>query len=286
MKKIKGFLLLSITLLIMPLFSITAYADGEQLWDSYEIPSSRQKELLLDKADLLTDDEETDLLELLESVSQKRQCNIVVLTVDDHTGPIQDYADDYFDYNGFGADYNDSGILFMLSMYDREWAISTSGEAIYAFTDYGQEELIDSMLPYLSDGDYYRAFTTYAEMCDDYLESYENGSAIDVDNAYRSRGSGIKLLLISLLCGFGSALIPIFFMGSQLKTVHSKANASGYQSHQGLNMRSHEDRYVTTRVTHTPLPKDDDSSRSHGSGGSSIHTSSSGHSHGGSHGHF
>jgi uncharacterized protein len=285
MKKIKGFLLLSITLLIIPLFSITARADAEDLWDSYDVPSSRQKELLVDKADLLTDDEEADLLQLLESVSQNRQCNIVVLTVDDYTGPIQDYADDYFDYNGFGADYNDSGILFMLCMGTREWAFSTSGEGIYAFTDYGQEELIDNILPYLSDGDYYRAFTTYAKMCDDYLGSYEDGAAIDVDNTYRSSGDNIKLILISLLCGFGAALIPIFFMGAQLKTVHSQANAAGYQSHQGLNMKSHEDRYVTTRVTHTPIPKDNDS-RSHSSGGSSTHTSSSGHSHGGSHGHF
>lgn len=286
MNKINKVLLLFLALFIFTSFNITAYADYDELWNSYSIPSSRQKELLLDEADLLSDDEEQTILQKLYTVSQNRECNIAILTVDDHTGPIQDFSDDYFDYNAMGADYDGNGILFMLSMYDREWAISTAGKAKYAFTDYGQEELVDRMSPYLSDDEYYDAFMSYADICDIYLQEYDNGYAIDVNNPYHTQYDYLKLLLISLLCGFGVALIPILVMKSQLHTVHSKSNASGYQSHQGLNMISHEDRFITSRITHTPIPRNDNSSRGGGHGGSTIHTSSSGTSHGGSHGHF
>ena len=286
MNKIKGVLLLFFTLLIFTSLDLTAFASQDDLWDSYSIPSSRQKELLLDEADLLTTEEEQAVLQELYSVSKIRKCNVAILTVDDHTGPIEDFADDYFDYNAMGADYDGSGILFVLSMYDREWAISTAGKAMYAFTDYGQEELMDNLSPYLGSDKYYDAFLTYTRICDNYLQQYDNGSAIDINNTYHSQTDYLKLLLISILGGFGIALVPILIMKSQLHTVHSKANASGYQSHQGLNMISHEDRFVTSRVTHTPIPQNNDSSRGGGHGGSTFHTSSSGTSHGGSHGHF
>ena len=283
MKNFKKIFILLFILLVFPFSGIVAQASDNVLWDSYTVPSTRQKPRLYDGAELLTREEQEDILNRLDSVSQKWSCNVAILTVDDHNGPIQDYADDYFDYNGFGADYNDSGILFMLSMYDREWAFSTSGDAVGAFTDYGQEVLIDSMLSSLSDGDYYDAFKIYTDKADDFLYQYNNEEAYDVNNTYRTSGDILHTLLISVLIGFGIALIPILVMKSQLQTVHKQVNASGYQSHQGINMRFHEDRYVRTHVSHRPIPQE---SSSRSSGGSLTHTSSSGSSHGGSHGHF
>ena len=285
MKKIRIFLILLVSLLVLPFSGITAYAEGDILWDSYTIPSSRQKDRLVDNAYLLNADEKEDISKRLDSISEKWSCNVAILTVDSHSGPIQDYADDYFDYNGFGTDYNGSGILFMLSMEDREWAFSTSGDAINAFTDYGLDAIIDTMLPSLSDGDYYGAFKSYVNKADKFLDEYNNNEAYDVYNTYRTSGDILRMLFVCLLIGFGIALIPIFVMKAQLQTVHKQANAAGYQSHQGIVMRSHEDRYVRTHVSHRPIPQES-SGGSRGGGGSTIHTSSSGSSHGGSHGHF
>ena len=114
----------AVILALAMIFSFTltfkTYA-AEILWDSYEVPSTRQKPRLVDNADLLTSSEEETLLALLDETSAKWQCNIAVLTVESHDGSIQDFADDYFDYNGFQADYDGSGILFMLSMADRAY---------------------------------------------------------------------------------------------------------------------------------------------------------------------
>ncbi len=257
---------------------------GEVLWDSYEIPLTRQKDRVYDGADLLSDSEESALLSTLDSLSNKWQSNIVVLTTDSHSGPIQAYADDYFDYNGFCSDFNESGVLFMLSMADREWAISTSGSCQYAFTDYGQEYLIEEMLPYLKDGEYYDAFNKYAQVSDYFLDLYAQGTPYD--RGYKppkTSGDYARYGFISVIIGLIVALIPILVMKSQLNNVKMKANAAGYAPG-GIRVGTKQDTFINKTVTKTPRPKDNGSRG--GSGGSTLHTSSSGHSHGGSSGHF
>lgn len=262
--------------------SVTAYS--ADYWDSYEIPDSRQKERLLDDADLLNDNEEAKLLDRLNSISNAHASNVVILTVPDHSGTIQDFADDYFDYNGFQADFDGSGVLFMLSMSDREWAISTSGNAAYAFTDYGQEYLMDQMLPYLRDGDYSGAFNEYLDVADKFLTLYEQGTPYDVNNTKEPKNP-VAGAFVCLFIGMAIAFAVVAFMAKDLHTVHMNASAAGYQSHSGIKMQVHHDTYVRTTTARTKLPENDNNRGGH-SGGSSMHTSSSGSSHGGSHGHF
>ncbi len=270
-------------LFLLPGGKALAYSDD--LWDSYEMPDSRQKERLVDEADLLTDSEESDLLQKLNSISEKHQSNVVILTVDDHSGTIQDFADDYFDYNGFQADYNGSGILFMLSMGDREWHISTCGSAIAAFTDYGQEYMSGEMLPYLSNGDYYSAFNTYINIADRFLTLYEEGTPYDVNNdkdPNELKVVAIASVVVGLILGF----IIVGIMAAQLHSVHMNTSAAGYQAHSGINMQVHRDTFLRASTSKRPIPRDDGSRGGGFSGGSSTHTSSSGSSHGGSSGHF
>ena len=291
MKRIQKLKTFAGTLLVMILVGmilspLAALASSTDYWDSYEIPQTRQKERLLDAADLLTDSEETELLKKLDSISNTHQSNVVLLTVNEHSGTIQDFADDYFDYNGFQADYNSSGILFMLSMEDREWAISTCGSAIEAFTDYGQEYMMDQMLPYLKDDDYYGAFNEYIDVADRLLTQYEQGTPVDVGRPIKEPKNPLAGAAVSLLIGIVVALAAVAVMARNLHTVHMNTSAAGYQSHSGIKMKVHHDTYVRTTTARTKLPEHDDSRGGGHSGGSSIHTSSSGSSHGGSHGHF
>ncbi len=289
-KKCFAGMLLGIVLLTA-LLPVCAQA-AEVLWDSYEVPSTRLKPRLYDDADLLTSDQERVLLSKLDSISEKHSCNVVVLTVNSHTGPIEAYADDYFDYNGFCADYNEAGILFMLSMADREYAISTSGSGIQAFTDYGQEYITNNLMDYLRNGDYYNAFNSFADDCDSLLDMYESGTPYDVGyRAPRTASDYMDMVLLSLGIGLIVGLIPIFVMKSQLHTVKMNTGARNYASHHGLSMSCNSDTFITSRISKVPIPRDTGSSsgshsRSSFGGGSSVHTSSSGHSHGGSHGHF
>ncbi len=265
--------------------SFTSFS-ADTLWDEYKMPNERLKERLLDNVSLMTIDEQHSLLNELDTLSNKWNCNIVVLTVASHDGEIQSYADDYFDYNGFGADFEGSGILFMLSMENREYAVSTRGIAISAFTDYGIQYITNEMYPYLRDGNYYDAFRTYAAICDKFLEMYAEGTPYDVNNNRIAKNSSdyLRQLIISILGGLVIAIFPILWMKSQLRTVKMSSNASNYQSSQGIKVNVQRDRFIRKALTKTPIPKD--TNRGGSGGGSSIHTSSSGSSHGGSHGHF
>ena len=278
-----AFLLVLLGTVLAPVQSV--FASDQVLWDSYTMPSTRQKERLYDQAELLFNFEQKDILDRLNALSQKHNSNIVILTCDNHSGPIQDYADDYFDYNGFQADYNGNGILFMLSMYDREFAFSTSGNATEAFTDYGLEHLFEEMRSDLSDDDYYGAFKKYIETVDYLYTQYENGNTYDVGFKDTSPQALIKVGVICVGIGLVVALIPLAVMAASLNNVEERADAAGYQSHNGLHMSVHKDTYLRSRTTKTRIPDSSSSSRSSG-GGSSIHISSSGSSHGGSHGHF
>ena len=82
----------------------------------------------VDDANLLEDTEEAELEQILEEISMRQNCDVVIVTVDSLDGKsAMEYADDYFDYNGYGYGAEKDGILFLIAMEDRDWWISTHG---------------------------------------------------------------------------------------------------------------------------------------------------------------
>lgn len=125
---------------------------------------------LVDRADLLTDSEESKLLLKLDEISEKNKMDIVVVTVDALEGKTStEYADDFYDYNGYGYGSDNDGVLFLVSAEEREWALSTCGAGITVFSDKVLKQMEDKFCPQLSENDYYGAFNTYADLCDDFI---------------------------------------------------------------------------------------------------------------------
>lgn len=244
------------------------------------IPEERQLPRLVDEADILTDSEEEELSDTLDEISESQECDVAVVTVDSLDGEdVTAYADDFYDYNGYGMGSGDDGILFLVSMEEREWAISTYGYGITAFTDAGQDYMADQFLPDLSDGNYAEAFTTYAELCDELLTQAAKGEPYDVDNLPKEPLSK-SWIWKSIIIGAIIAFVITGYMRMQLKTVRKQMSAMSYVKDGSMNITNSRDMFLYRRVTRTAKPKDT------GSGGSSIHTSSSGRSHGGSSGSF
>ncbi len=246
------------------------------------IPAERQLPRLVDEAELLTEEESRSLEERLDELSEKYQCDIAIVTTEDTEGKsAAAYADDFYDYNGYGMGEGDDGILLLVDMGDREWAMSTYGFGITAFTDRGQKYLSDKFLPYLTDGDYMEAFTVYADLCGDFLKQAKNGEPFGEGNLPREPLS-VWWIFGSLAGGTLVAFIITGFMEMQMKSARKQKNAGAYIKKGSLKLTGSSDIYLYSHVTRTPKPKDNDSS----GGGSSVHTSSSGRSHGGSSGSF
>ena len=66
------------------------------------IPVWAHPSRLVDDADILTDAEEAETVAMLDKLSTECEFDIVVVTVNSLEGEdAEDYADDYFDYNGY-----------------------------------------------------------------------------------------------------------------------------------------------------------------------------------------
>ena len=237
---------------------------------------------LVDNADLLTDSEESTLLSKLNEISERQQADVVVVTADTLDGKTpMDYADDFYDYNGYGFGADKDGVLLLVSLEDRDWWISTTGYGITAITDAGIEYISEKFLSDLSDGDYADAFTTYAELCDDFFTQARSGQPYDTGHMPKQPFNIARNLLIALIVGFVIALIATGVMKGKLKTVRFQSAASNYVKANSMNVTESRDMFLYTHVDRRAKPKDTDSSS-----GSGTHTSSSGSTHGGGGGKF
>ena len=109
-------------------------------------------ERVQDLADLLSDSEEAALLEKLDELYERQKMEIVVLTTDTLEGMTpRDYADDMYDYSGFGYGEDRDGALLLISMEDNDWYISTHGYGITVFTDAGIQYIGEQIKENLSD---------------------------------------------------------------------------------------------------------------------------------------
>ena len=171
--------------------------------------------------------------------------------------------------------------MLLLAMEDRDWAISTTGYGITAFTDAGQGYLMDKVMPSLGDGDYYTAFYDFAYYCEELLQMAENGTPYDVEDSEGKSANPIVLIPVAVVPG---ALISLFLKKKKkksLKNVKFKKDATDYTAPGSLDISYRADNFLSRTVDRQAKPKDSD-----GSGGSSTHVSSSGTTHGGSSGKF
>jgi uncharacterized protein len=238
---------------------------------------------LVDIADLLSDSQEKKLKAKLDNLAKTYKCDVVIFTLDSLDGQTaQDYADDLFDYGEYGIGSSHDGILFLLSIEERDWAISTYGFGIKAFTDYGQAYIMDHVLPYLGSDEYYDGFETFATLSGDFLEQARSGAPYDTNNKIKSPKTLEQILFnigLSLFLGLLAGTIVATILKGQLKSVKQQQLAHEYIRQNSFQVRSGNDQFLYKHITRKEKPKQSSS-------GSSTHSSSSGRSHGGSSGKF
>ena len=252
-------------------------------------------ERLCDNADIISDENEEIILGYLNEKSEELQFDFTVLTEETINGAdVVAYADDYFDSHGFGYGEDYDGILLLIVMDTREWAFSTSGFGITVFGTHELDGLESSMLDGLSSGNYAQGIYNYAQTAAyyvDYAKTYGYSFSEDgyyTDDYYvpteREPMPLTQKLAISGVIGLIVSLIVILVMRGKMNTVRRNKTANSYVKHGSFRMTRSRDDFINKTVTRT-LRVQNESRSSHHGGGSS-HVSSSGRSHGGSHGHF
>lgn len=269
MKKIIFLILISI--LFIP---ITAYAAVDV------------SEKIYDYADLFTEAEEQTLYENITSAINKTNLDIVVVTINDNDkNSAMVYADDFYDYNGFGLNESFDGILLLIDMDTRELWISTTGEAILLFDDNRIDIMLDNIYDYVADGDYYKGALSFVNAIksykDDGIPEINDGYYVDSDgNIKRKNSINWPVAIIGALIISG---VTIAILISKHKMVVLAKYANDYLDQNNIRMYAPIDTFLTT---HTAIVKINHNSGNNGGGigkigGSSIHRGSSGRMHGG-----
>lgn len=245
---------------------------------------------LVDGEHLLGTEEADEISRMLDEISVRQNFDVVIVTVGSlGAKSAQAFADDYYDCNGYGMGADRDGVLLLISMEERDWYISTCGYGIEAITDAGRNTMSDYFVPYLSDGDYYTAFKTYAELCDKFVTqartdvSYGIGNLDDLDYSIPLTAEDwITAVCVNIVIGIVAALIVCSILKGKLKTVAMQRGAYNYTVENSFEVTQSSDLFLYSTVSRTAKPKENESS----GGGSSTHTSSSGTSHGGGGGKF
>ncbi len=245
---------------------------------------------LVDQANLISASDETALRAKLDAISEELQFDVVLVTAE-HIGsrtPME-FADDYFDFNGFGYGDSHDGVCFLISMAERDWWISTCGFGETALSDDYFMDIVrySKVISALKDGDYTASFNAYADMVADFVREAQTGEPYSHRHRYQDWRNKVIGVGLSLTLGLIVAAIVTWYVKQHyVASVQQKREAGAYlvgavQYGKGYdNFRS--------SVVHRTRRVSESSSSSSGSASSSggHHTSSSGYSHGGGGGKF
>lgn len=242
---------------------------------------AREYERLMDMADLLTEEEEEELIATLDEISERQNLEIVVVTAEDLEGYSdgQEYTDDLYEYCDFGYGDGRDGIMLLLDMDGRDWYISTQGYGITAFTDAAITYLENEMKEDLSAGNYAAAFRIYAADCDQMITRARDGNPFSKKDLPHEPLSPL-VLPICLGIGLVAAFLTVNSMKAKLKTVHSQKAAADYVKKGSMQLTAQQDLFLYNKIDR--VKKEEKSS----SGDSTTHKSSSGTTHGGGRGKF
>ena len=294
MKKIKGIMICLLICTFLVMGSMAVWAD--------QTGAVSGQPRVFDQAGLFS---ETEIIQLEEKIAQCRKSTkmdvVIVSAYADGERSAEEYADDYYDYGGFGVGKKASGVLLLYYMDGPgqpggECYISTTGTMINMLTDERIESILDDVYGDLGNRDFAGATEHFLEDVKVYVkEGVESGQyTYDRDTGEIVRYHSIRLYEVAIamvIAGIlaGSVCLDIkkrYAMKQSSREVSNSLQA--YRADCAFCFSVAGDKMVNKYVRSVPIPRNTSSgsggrghSGSSSAGRSTIHTSSSGSSHGG-----
>ena len=205
---------------------------------------------MLDSDNLLTSNEEDEILAKLDTLSEQHNCDIIIATISS-LGPytVEEYSDITYQNMGFGMGSSKDGFMLLICLESRDWAITSYGNAGNTFTNSRISDIRDDIMPYLSAEEFYTAFDIFAEDCKDILEG--NGTSTTFSPVW---------ILVAIGIGASIAFITVLIMKSQLKSVRSQPAANNYLKGGSLNLTTQREIFLYSTITRRAKPQQTSSS--------------------------
>lgn len=263
MKKTITCLVVSI-LLVLTMVPVSADVD-------YTVDDTSRK--VYDYAELLTEEQKESLETYAGELSDRYDADFVIVTItENNRNSSQDFADRFFDDNYFGQkdgkkEYAEGdGMVFLIDMQNREFALSTDGVVYDAMGDDEVDDLLDSAGEQMKTENYYGACMAALE---------ESAAAVKGHNTSRMV---LSIAVPLVLAGVVTAIVLAVLVSFSKKSKPA-VEAGRYMVPDSLHIIHKHEVMTGSHTTVSPIP--DSSSSGGGGGGGGSHTSSGGATHGG-----
>ncbi len=226
------------------------------------LPVSAQSLAVIDEADVFSNEQELILTAQIENIRNEYDFDITLITTADTGGQ---YIEDYADYHP-GVDKSRNVIIFAMDLQNRDYfTIDTTGGSV--ITDAALSKIEDDIVPLLSDGDYFSAFSNYVSLADMFLSAAYSGEPYAGDPL--DAGDIGLALLIGLGGGIAVAFAVTAAMIAKMNTARKKNEAASYVRQGSFILGQSHDRFLYENTTRTAIPKKSSSggSSSGGRGG-------------------
>jgi uncharacterized protein len=228
---------------------------------------------IVDNAGLLNASEKNDLINLIDAIAKVYNFDLVVVTEND-IGDINpgDYANDFYDDNGYGLGNSRDGCLFLRVMGTRDYWFSTSGRGITVLNSYAFQKLESDTGKFLGEDNYYAAFHAFILAWDQFLGLEAKGRSYNFFYQWN-----LVLMIIAWLVALIIGCIVVHGWKKGMNTALTKTQAAAYIVPGSLNFTVKKESFLYSKTSKTPRS----TGTSGSSLGSSLRSSSSGRSHGG-----
>lgn len=219
---------------------------------------------ITDSAALLTSDEVAVLETKAQDLAEQYQCGIYIVTVNNfydygYSGDVYDAAQGIFEDYMLGVGYEDEGVLLLLSMDDRDYALICHGDKTQSvFTFDGQSYLEDAFLDDLAQNAWYDGFEDFLYASETLLEADFSGNPMYPEE----EGSTFTFILaLYLIACVISGVICLIMLG-QMKTARKRTSAQEYIGNQGVQLRIATDRFTHATQVRRKIETESSSSSS------------------------
>lgn len=237
-------------------------------------PAVDASEKIYDYADLFSDEEEEALYKAVSKYIKKTNFDLAIVTINENNkSSARVYADDFYDYNEFGIDNEQSGVLFLIDMDTREFYQANTGKAMDIYTDNGREYVFDNIEDYIKNKEYYNGIEKFIKFITSYYEIDSMKGHYKVNNngnIEKDYGPIAIVFIISTVITF----IVMTIMIKKNKMVFKAHSADDFLVKDTLKVNKTSDKFMGSHVSKVSIHSDSSS-------GGSSHSGSSGVSHSG-----
>ena len=219
---------------------------------------------LVDNADLLSQRQEREVLQVLEQVEKAHNVRVAVVTMPSiGNNSMAAYANKLVD-----DVYNDGakGNMVLLQVTDqRKWYISTDRKLKdITGTNDAVNYMSKAFVSYLSNGDYANAYKVYATKANDLLDYYaKNGKPVKKEKPFPNEPA----LVFALFGAFIFTKSVRKSLLDSMSNVNAAVAADAYLDERSFELKDSSDTYMYSNVVAVPRPR----GNGHHGGGSGGH---------------